>query len=111
MAGGVSRVTCNHHRSKGTEPVNPIVAWSAILSAIWWGLQLGFVLTFFAVGQPFGSLSDLSNALNALFLMPLVPYFHAHSFPGSGAASLSATPIGVAAILAIAASSFLLLFG
>lgn len=91
--------------------MNTIIAWSAILSAVWWALQLGFVLTFYAAGQPFGALSDLSNAMNALFLIPVVLYFHAYSSPSNAAVSWPATLIGVAGILAVAGSSFLILFG
>lgn len=91
--------------------MNTVVAWSAILSAIWWGLQLGFVLTFFRAGQPFGALSDLSNALNALFLIPVVLFFHFRAFPAGRAVSLFATVIGSLGILAIASSSLLIMFG
>jgi len=49
--------------------MNTFVGWSMILSAIWWVLQMVFVISFYAIGQPFGALSDFSNAMNVIFLL------------------------------------------
>ena len=45
------------------------VGQALIASGVFWILQLIFVTLFYAVGSPFGALSDLSNAMTFL-LMP-----------------------------------------
>jgi hypothetical protein len=91
--------------------MNMVVGWSLILSALWWGLQMGFVLTFFALGQPWGALSDLSTALNVLFLLPLALFLHAHNYPQGPFLSLLATAFGIAVVLSAAVASLLIFLG
>jgi hypothetical protein len=91
--------------------MNGIVGWSLILSAIWWGLQMGFVITFYVVGQPFGALSDLSNEMNVIFLLPLAVFLHAYSYPTQPVISVGSTVLGTAGVLSTALASFLILFG
>ncbi|MGA9193200.1 MAG: hypothetical protein WBZ24_15850, partial [Anaerolineales bacterium] len=76
--------------------MNGIVGWSLILSAILWGLQMGFVITFYVVGQPFGAFSDLSNAMNVIFLLPLAVFLHAYSYPTQPVISVGSTVLGTA---------------
>jgi hypothetical protein len=88
-----------------------LVRWSLIMSAAWWLLQMGFVLTFFTLGQPFGALSDLSNALNVIFLLPLGLYLQAQTCPHQPFFSVLAMVVGFAGVLSTALASFLILFG
>lgn len=88
-----------------------VVGWSLILSAVWWALQVVFVLMFYAVGQPFGALSDFTNAMNVLFLLPLAVLIHTYNYPTQPAISAVATVLGAAGVLSAALASFLILFG
>lgn len=91
--------------------MNSVVGWSLILSAIWWVLQMSSVLTFYAVGQPFGALSDFANAMNVLFLLPLAVLLHAYNYPTQPVISVGAAVIGTAGVLSAAIASILILFG
>ncbi len=89
--------------------MNTIVGWSLILSAVWWVLQMAFVTTFFAIGQPYGSLSDLSVALNVILLLPLALCFHIHTYPSQPLLSTASTVVGTAGVASAAVASLLIM--
>lgn len=85
--------------------------WSAIVSAI--ATVVGFVtlIIFFSVGQPWGTLNDVTSVILAfsLLLVLLALYFlHRQNAP---ALTLGVLVIGVLALLVAAVFQLLLIFG
>jgi len=84
-------------------------SWSAYLSAV--ATILGFVtiIAFFIVGQPFGTINDVSSAVLALStLLVLFALYRLHR-PVAPKASLAALVIGVIAMLVATALQILLI--
>lgn len=87
------------------------IGWTLIASGIAWLLQLVFVTLLYIVGGPFGALSDFSNALAVLLMLPFALALHrinrAHAVVPSRIALLS----GLAGIVLVAVPSILILVG
>ena len=85
--------------------------WSAIVSGI--ATIIGFVtiIIFFSVGQPWGTMNDVSSVILAFSLLPVLLalyYLHRQHAPGI---TLSVLVIGVLALLVAAIFQLLLIFG
>ncbi len=91
--------------------MNTVIGWSLILSAVWWVLQMGFVTTFFVIGQPYGALSNQSNAMNVICLLPLAMLIHIYTYQSQPLLSLSASAVGAAGVLLTAVASYLIMGG
>jgi len=94
----------------GTTNLN-LIGWTLIASVVCWILQLIFVSLLYIVGGPFGALSDFTNALAVLFMLPFGFTLHAINKENAAALSLTAWIIGIAGILSVAIASFLIFFG
>ena len=85
--------------------------WSAIVSGI--ATIIGFVtiIIFFSVGQPWGTMNDVSSVILAFSLLPVLLalyYLHRQHAPGI---TLAVLVIGVLALLVAAVFQLLLIFG
>jgi hypothetical protein len=88
-----------------------MVGWTAAASGVLALLGLVFLILFFTVGQPFGTLNDacigLAAILSGVLAWMFYPAHHAQS-PHLGLVALIAALIGV---LVVAAGSALIIFG
>jgi len=88
---------------------NPaFLGWTLIVCGISGVLQLIFVTLLYTVGQPFGALSDFSNAVMVLLILPLAFALYSMNREQSAFLSLIALLIGIAGILSTAIASFLI---
>jgi hypothetical protein len=71
----------------------------------------GFVQALFALGQPFGALSDLSKTMNVIFFLPLGEYLLADNYPQQPCLSALAKGIGFAGVTSAAVASCLTIYG
>jgi hypothetical protein len=95
-----------------TELIHPVfTGWTLIASGIVWLLQLVFVTLLYIVGGPFGALSDFSNALAVLLLLPFALALHRINQAHAAAYSWVALLIGVVGIFTVAVPSILILVG
>jgi len=85
--------------------------WALIASGIAWLLQLVFVTLLYIVGGPFGALSDFSNALSVLLLLPFALTLHKINQTNAAASSWVVLLIGLVGIAAVAVPSILILVG
>jgi len=94
---------------KQTLPFSLGRAW--IASGAFWILQLLFVVLFYTLGSPFGALSDLSNALTTLLVLPTG--FALYRITKGSAPLLSRLTLitGLVGILSNSIASFLILLG
>ena len=91
---------------------NPsFIGKALIASGIFWIIQMLSVTLLYIVGQPFGAISDLTNALTVLSIIPfaLAIYRMNQSIPPM--LNLIALLIGIAGILAVTLASFMIIFG
>jgi hypothetical protein len=98
-------------RKKGFLFTRSFVGWSAYLSAA--ANILGFItlVAFFAVGDPFGVINDLTTVILALSMVPLAFGLHELHRRTAPRLSLGAFAIGVIAMAAAAVLSALLVLG
>lgn len=82
--------------------------WSAYLSTA--ATIIGFVtlIVFFSVGEPFGTINDISSVILALSLLPLAVALYLFQRPGAPVLSLMALIIGICAMLAASILQILL---
>ncbi len=82
--------------------------WSAYLSAV--ATIIGFVtlIVFFSVGEPFGTINDISSVILALSLLPLALALYLLQRSGAPSLSLTALIIGICAMLAASILQILL---
>ena len=92
-----------------THQLNLFAGWSAVASAGAAILGMVFIFIFFGAGEPFGSLNDLSIAVQVLLMIPVALALH-RALPSGALASVSL--IGLIALVlgavALATGSVLL---
>jgi hypothetical protein len=98
-------------RGKGLLFTRAFIGWSAFSSAA--ANILGFVtlVAFFAVGEPFGVINDLTTVILALSMVPLAFVLHELHRRAAPRLSFGAFVIGVVAMVSAAALSALLVLG
>jgi len=91
-----------------TPEVFRYAGWSAHLSAA--ATIVGFVtlIVFFSVGEPFGTINDISSIILALSLLPLALALYLLQRPCAALLSLIALIIGICAMLAASILQILL---
>lgn len=91
-----------------TPEVFRYAGWSAYLSAA--ATIVGFVtlIVFFSVGEPFGTIHDISSIILALSLLPLALALYLLQRPCAALLSLIALIIGICAMLAASILQILL---
>jgi hypothetical protein len=91
---------------------NILIGWTMISSALMWILQLSFVSLFYALSiSSLGSLSDLTNILTMLLLIPFTIFLFRKNKISDSNSSLIALIFGISGIIAVAISSGLLIAG
>jgi hypothetical protein len=83
--------------------------WSAIVSAIATVLGLVTLLIFFAQGEPWGTLNDITSVILAFSLLPVLLKLHRLHRRNAPTISLVASVIGVIAVLVAAVFQMLLI--
>lgn len=95
-----------------TPQLNLFAGWSAYASAGATILGMVFIFIFLAAGQPFGSLNDLSIAVQVLLMIPVALALHRALPSGvSSTVSLLVLIALVFGVVALATSSVLLVLG
>ena len=84
--------------------------WAAFASAIATVLGLLTLLVFYAAGQPWGTINDITSVLLALFLLPVLLLLHRLSRREAPVLSLATLVVGVLAMLVAASLQTLLVF-
>lgn len=84
--------------------------WSAIVSAL--TTVVGFVtlILFFSLGQPWGTINDVSSVILAFALLPVLLALYTLHRQNAPAIALAVLVIGVLALLVAAAFQLLLIF-
>ena len=74
---------------------NRFAGWSAYLSAA--ATIIGFVtlILFFSVGQPFGTINDVSSIIIALAILPVLFALHKFHYTFAPVVSLGALILGI----------------
>jgi hypothetical protein len=95
-------------RGKGFLSTRAFTGWSAYASAA--ATIIGFVtlIAFFAVGEPFGVINDITTVIHALSMVPLAFVLHKLHQRTAPRLSLGALVIGVLAMVTAAALQALL---
>lgn len=95
-----------------TSQLNLFAGWSAYASAGAAILGMVFIFIFLAAGQPFGSLNDLSIAVQVLLMIPVALALH-RALPSGASSTLSLTVLIalVFGVVALATGSVLLVLG
>lgn len=84
-------------------------AWSAFLSAIMTILGLVTLMVFFALGEPWGTLNDITSVILALSILPVLLILHRLHRNAAQTISLVALVIGGIAMLVAAVFQTLLI--
>ena len=89
---------------------NRFAGWSAYLSAA--ATIIGFVtlILFFSVGQPFGTINDISSIVIALAILPVLVALHKLHHTFAPVVSLGALIIGIVSALTAALLQILFVF-
>jgi hypothetical protein len=85
-----------------TPQFSRFAGWSAYLSVAATLIGFFFLIFFFTIGQPFGTLNDAASVLQVLFMIPVAIAFHRLLRAKASKASLAAATIGIGAMLVIA---------
>ncbi len=89
---------------------NPnFIGWTMISSGVWWILQMIFVTLLYTIDSPFGGMSDFSNLLTMLLILPFTFALYRNNQAKAPTFSLIALILGIAGILSIAIASGLLI--
>ena len=91
-------------------PLLRIAGWSAYLSAAATILTFVTGILFFSVGQPFGTINDVSSMFQVLFMIPLaIVLYHVLPF-NARTLDLIATEVGILGMIISAVGQSLLVF-
>ncbi|MEK6255848.1 MAG: hypothetical protein N2C13_00845 [Chloroflexota bacterium] len=86
------------------------IGWTIITSGIWWILQMIFVTLLYTLkASPFGGMSDFSNILTMLLLLPFSFVLFKSNQESAPTLSLIALMLGIAGILSISIASAMLI--
>ena len=86
------------------------IGWTMIASGIWWILQMIFVTLLYTLEDtPFGGMSDFSNILTMLLLIPFSVVLFNKNRGTAPILSLVALVVGIAGILSISIASAVLI--
>ncbi len=85
--------------------------WSAVVSAIATVLGLVTLITFFALGQPWGTINDIFSVILAFSLLPVLLVLYQLHRQDAPVITLVMLVIGVLALLVAAVFQTLLIFG
>lgn len=88
-----------------------LAGWSAVLNGVTSIISTVTLLTFFAIGGPFGTINDGNSVLWALTFLPLALLFYGMHRDLNGALNAGTTVAGIAAMIIFAISQFLLTIG
>ncbi len=89
---------------------NRVAGWSAYVSAA--ATIIGFVtlILFFSVGQPFGTINDVSSIIIALAILPVLFVLHELHHAVNSTVSLGALILGIVSVLTAALLQTLFVF-
>ncbi len=85
--------------------------WSAYASVAATIVAFIFLVIFFSIGQPFGTLNDIFSVFQVLFMLPLVWYLYTQLRVSNAILNWVAVLFGVVGILTTASAQTLLVFG
>ena len=85
--------------------------WSAIVSAVASIVGLVTLIMFFSLGQPWGTINDISSVVQALSILPVLLALHRLHSLDAPVVSLAAFGIGVLGMLIAAVWQTLLIIG
>ncbi len=85
--------------------------WSAYASVAATIVSFIFLVVFFSIGQPFGTLNDIFSVFQVLFMLPLVLYLYTQLRESNAILNWLAVLFGVIGILTAASFQTLLVFG
>lgn len=91
--------------------VSPFVGWSALVSAIATILGLVTLIIFFSLGQPWGTINDLTSVVLALSLLPVVLALHRLHRHNAPTISLAILIVSILALLVVVLFQLLLVSG
>lgn len=91
--------------------LSPTAGWSALVSAIATILGLVTLIIFFALGQPWGTINDITSVVLALSLLPVLLALHRLHRHNAPAISLAILILSMVALLVVVAFQTLLISG
>ena len=85
------------------------IGWTMIISGVWWILQMIFVTLLYTIDSLFGGMSDFSNILTMLLLLPFSFALFKKNRITAPVLSLIALILGITGILSISITSAVLI--